>query len=148
MKALAAGMLMLGLGACSRAEPDATPEGAVRAWLDAMEDSLVTPKAQREAFELLSQASKRNLQDRAARDAPRLGRRIAPNEMLAEGRFGLRWRPKSFRTLLAGARANVEVRGEPGEEAVVLVSKESEGWRIELELPEVIPLAKRSDAGL
>jgi hypothetical protein len=141
-------LALLMLANCTRSAPESTPEGTVRLWLEHMEDSVSTPSTQREAYELLSQTSKKNLQARADRDAPRLGRRIQAHEMLAEGRFGLRFRPKTYRTVLAGARANVEVHGEPSELAIVSTVREGDRWRIELELPDVTQLSKRSDAGL
>jgi hypothetical protein len=148
-RTLAASVLFTFATACSKSAADATPESAVRAWLEHMSDSVTTQGEAREAYELLSQATKQNLQDRATRDAPRLGRRLAPHEMLAEGRFGLRFRPKTFKTTSSGAgRATVEIMGEPGEQAAVAVLREAKGWRIELDLPEVIPLAKRPDGGL
>lgn len=141
-------MLMVMVSGCSRGAPDATPDGAVRLWIERMEDATTDTRASREAFELLSTPTKQNLEERAARDAPRLGRRLAAHEMLAEGRFGLRFRPKHFQTQIAGARATVIVQGEPGEEASVSLRREREGWRLELELPEVTPLLKRPDGGI
>jgi hypothetical protein len=148
-RTLAVSVLFALAAACSKSAADATPESAVRAWIEHMSDSVTTQGEAREAYELLSQATKQNLQDRASRDAPRLGRRLAPHEMLADGRFGLRFRPKTFKTTPSGAgRATVEIMGEPGEQAAVAVLREAKGWRIELDLPEVIPLAKRPDGGL
>jgi hypothetical protein len=148
VKAAIAVLLLVFSCACSRAAPGTTPDGAVRLWIERMEDAAVDPAAAKEAFGLLSSATRQNLEARAARDAPRLGRRLAAYEMLAEGRFGLRFRPKTFRTQIDGAHATVEVRGEPGEEATVMVTREPQGWRLELELPDVVPLAKRTDGGM
>lgn len=39
--------------ACSRGAPDATPEGAVRAWLEKMETSGDDARAMREAYLLM-----------------------------------------------------------------------------------------------
>jgi hypothetical protein len=146
--ALITAIFALLLCACTRATPGSTPEGAVRHWIERMEDASVDPAAAKEAFGLLSSATRQNLEARATRDAPRLGRRLAAHDMLAEGRFGLRFRPKAFRTQIDGAHATVEVRGEPGEEATVMVTREREGWRLELELPDVVPLVKRADGGI
>ncbi|NOU30912.1 MAG: hypothetical protein HOO96_23690 [Polyangiaceae bacterium] len=147
------------LPGCSRAAPDATPEGAVRQWLEKMEDSLADPAAGKEAYALLSAGARKNLKARADRDGPRQGRRIQPYEMLAEGRFGLRFRPKHMSATITGDRASVDVRGdEPTAQATVFCSKEPVAdangkptallaWRVDLELPDVAPLNKRPGTG-
>ncbi len=152
-------VLALGATGCSRAAPDSTPEGAVRLWLEKMEDSLADPAAGKEAYALLSSGARKNLKARADRDGPRQGRRIQPYEMLAEGRFGLRFRPKHMSATITGDRATVDVRGdEPTAQATVFCSKEPVAdangkptavlaWRVDLELPDVAPLNKRPGAG-
>ena len=105
----------MGIAGCTRAAPDATPEGVVRLWLDTMDTSQEDPRATREAFELLGPAARANLEERAARASNAQGRRVEPLEMLAEGRFGLRFRPKSMSTRIEGAAgeyATVEVLGD------------------------------------
>ena len=114
--ALIASLASLALIAgCTRAAPDATPEGVVRLWLDTMDTSQEDPRATREAFDLLGPAARANLEERAARASNAQGRRVEPLEMLAEGRFGLRFRPKSMTTHIEGAAgeyATVEVLGD------------------------------------
>ena len=47
--------LLVALGtACSRPAPDATPEGAVRLWLEKMEAQPEDPRASREAFQKMN----------------------------------------------------------------------------------------------
>jgi hypothetical protein len=146
-RALFLGLLVSSI-ACGRSQPDATPEGAVRIWLEKMEDSAEDPRASKEAFELLSGTTRKNLEARALRDGPRHGRRIAPEEMLATGRFGLRFRPKHFSAQLSGDRAVVLVRGDESSEQASIpcvreLTKEKEdkrpAWRLDLELSELPP---------
>ncbi len=105
--------LTLAFGACSRAPPDATPEGAVRAWLDHMEGSLGDPKEAREAYRLLGPTARANLEERAARASQMQGRRTEPYELFAAGRFGLKFRPRVMKSTVSGDRATVDVTGDP-----------------------------------
>ncbi len=61
-----------------------------------------------------------------------------PWEMLAAGRFGLAFQPKTRRETRVGDRATVEVLGaNPSvDRASVVCVREGAGWRIEPQLPE------------
>jgi len=134
---------------CSRAAPDATPDGAVRAWLDDMEGSLGDPKEAREAYRLLGPAARSNLEERAERASQMQGRRTEPYELFAAGRFGLKFRPQSMKATVSGDRATVEVTGDPRalEHATVECVREGGGWRVEPELPPLAPLSRRVVGG-
>lgn len=135
------------VAACSRAAPDATPEGAVRLWLEKMESAAEDQRAMREAYDLLGPRARANLKERAERASRGQGRRSEPWEMLAEGRFGLRFRPRSMASTLRGDDATVDVRGEGSDEhALVRCTRENGAWRIEPELPE-LQAPTRRDAG-
>ncbi len=132
---------------CSHAAPDATPDGAVRLWLEKMELSTEDPRVMREAHALLGPSARANLEERAQRASRVQGRRVAAHEMLAEGRFGLKFRPKSMSASTSGDQATVNVIGsDPADRATVLCVREPSGWRVEPELPSVLVLPKRSEA--
>jgi hypothetical protein len=133
---------------CSRPAPDATPEGAVRAWLDRMEASDEDARAIRESYALLGPAARANLGERAERASRLEGHRVEPWDMLAEGRFGLKFRPKAMVSHVDGDLAIVAVTGdEPLTEHAtvrcVRVPGPPAAWRIEPELPPVPPLPRR-----
>jgi hypothetical protein len=134
---------------CSHPAPDATPEGALTLWLERMEESRDDPAASREAFLLLGPATRANLEERALRASEAQGRRAEPYEMLAPGRFGLKFRPKAKHASIVGDQATVEVVGaDPStEHATVRCVREAGGWRVEPELPEPTPLPKRTGGG-
>lgn len=68
--------------------------------------------------------------------------------MLAEARFGLKFRPKRMSARVEGSEAFVDVRGDgPEEQATVHCTREEGGWRVEPELPEVAQPARRDDGG-
>jgi hypothetical protein len=142
---------VLGSAACSRAAPDATPDGVVHLWLERMETSTDDPRAAREAYALLGPASRSTLEDRAARASRVQGRRVEPYEMLAEGRFGLKFRPKTMSATVTGDQASVEVMGSDpaAEHATVHCTRErpGEGWRIEPGLPDITALPRWRDGG-
>ena len=127
---------------CSRQAPEQTPEGVVRLWLDKMEEQEEDPRAAREAFALLGPTARANLEQRADRASRMMGRRVEPHEMLAEGRFGLKFRPKTMTSHVTGDRATVDVTGsDPAEHATVLCARivatdSKPAWRVEPELPE------------
>jgi hypothetical protein len=125
---------------CSHTPPDATPEGALRQFLDDMEAASEDSSTMRSAYDLLGPAARTNLQERARRTSQLQGRQVAPWEMLAAGRFGLAFRPdpKSIRPVRVGDRATVEVFGaDPSSEhASIVCVQEAGGWRIEPGFPD------------
>ncbi len=125
------------VAACSRPAPDATPEGVVRLWLEKMEAQSEDPRASREAFQLLGPQARANLEKRAERASRSMGRRVEPYEMLAEGRFGLKFRPKTMTSSTTGDRATVDIVGSDRtiEHATVVCAREGAAWRVEPELP-------------
>ncbi|MDB4938181.1 MAG: hypothetical protein JWP87_5153 [Labilithrix sp.] len=142
------GVLVLALGACTRAAPDATPEGAVRLFVEKMETGAEDPPAMRDAYLLLGPHARANLKERADRASKGQGRRYEPFEMLAEGRFGLKFRPKTMTAKIDGDDAFVEVRGEgPEERATVHCVREAPAWRVEPELPDLQAPQRRADGG-
>jgi hypothetical protein len=135
--------------ACSHPVPNATPEDAVRAWLEHMEDSRGDPAEAQEAFALLGPKARQNLAARAARATQVEARRVQASDMLALGHFGLRFRPKAMHATVTGDHAVVDVTGDdPGtEHARVTCVREEGGWRVEPELPEVPAPVRRVDGG-
>ncbi|HQY61781.1 MAG: hypothetical protein IPF92_31065 [Myxococcales bacterium] len=143
--ALALALAALG---CSRAAPDATPDGALRLFLERMEVATDDPRAMSEAYELLGKNAKHNLDERAARASLVEGKRVSPREMLAMGRFGLRFRPKNMTARVEGDSAVVSVTGsDPQERADIACVREGAAWRIEPELPPLSIQQRRPDGG-
>jgi hypothetical protein len=102
----------------------------------------------KEAYQLLGPRARANLKERADRASRGQGRRFEPHEMLAEGRFGLRFRPKAMSSRIEGDDAWVEVKGDgPDEHATVKCTREGAAWRIEPDLPDVLAPARRQDGG-
>ena len=113
-----------------------------------MESAGEDARAMKEAYALLGPRARANLKERAERASRGQGRRYEPYEMLAEGRFGLRFRPKTMSAKIEGDDALVDVRGDgPGEQASVKCKREGAAWRIEPELPDIVTPARRADAG-
>jgi predicted small lipoprotein YifL len=144
-RAIAAAVALSAIAACHRPAPDATPEGAVRAWLDRMEASDGDARAIKDAYGLLGPAARANLKERADRASRLEGHRVEPWEMLAEGRFGLKFRPKTMVSHVDGDLATVAVTGnEPlSEHATVRCAREAAAWRVEPDLPAVPALPRR-----
>ena len=69
----------------------------------------------------------------------------ALQKMLADGRLGLNFRPKTMKATIVGDTASVEVLGDEAaaEHATVKCVHEPAGWRVEPELPEAISRPKR-----
>jgi hypothetical protein len=117
----------------------------VRLWLDKMEASTEDPRAIKDAYALLGPSARTNLEERAKRTTQAQGRRVEPYEMLADGRFGLRFTPKTMKTTTVGDVATVEVTGDDPmtDRASVRCVHEATGWRVEPELPEPVASPKR-----
>lgn len=141
-------LLFLTIAGCTHKSADSTPEGAVREWIERMESAGEDPSSAKAAYELLGPTAKKNLRDRAERASRIQGRHVEAEDMLATGRFGLRFRPVNMRATLHGDDAEVDVEGsDPSQHAVVSCHREGEHWRVEPALPEQAELPKRPDGG-
>jgi hypothetical protein len=111
-------LVLLVLAACSGPPADATPTGAVQAFLAALDRSNREPEAMTEAFALLSASDRRALSERAHLAGALGGRRFEGWEMLVQGRFRLNFAPRDgaagFVEQVAAGEGFVEVRGEDG----------------------------------
>lgn len=123
--------VLMALG-CAEEAPDVTPEGALAAFIDAMEESRYDDARRADAYALLDQATQAELEDRVARGEA-LGRAgLEPWEMLVMGRFRLAFEPYSMRARVENGEGVVVVRGRNGEQAEVPVIQEPGGWRVRL----------------
>ena len=150
LERLAAGLLTIGaLAACQRKPPDLTPEGAVRELLDRIDRIETDPTEARAFYDLLSAQTKQNLVERARRASTTSGRDIPPQDMLAPGRFSLRFEPRKMHTRIADERAVVDVTGIDPEtdRAEVPCVLEDGRWRIEIPLPPLAPVERRPEPG-
>ena len=95
--------------------------------------------ALREAYRLVGASARAALARRAERATALSGRAYEPWQMLAQGRFRLRFSPASrggMRERVEGDHAVVTVTGEqPGQHAEVLLVREHGHWRVELSIP-------------
>jgi hypothetical protein len=124
------------LAACSSEPTDETPRGALRLFLSAMERSDYDDGALFEAYELLDSQARADLDARASSANALPGRDREPWQMLAQGRFQLRFQPRpDFEEVVDGDRATVIVRGyREGERADVPMVREGDHWRVVLRL--------------
>ena len=132
--------LVAALAACSPAPSDETPTGALRLFLRAMEESGSDSTALESAYGLLDEHARQALEQRA-RDAGALanGREFEPWEMLAQGRYRVRFAYAeygSMRERIDGERAIVTVEGASGtDRAEVPLVREAGRWRVVLAIP-------------
>ncbi len=133
---------------CDTGPDDATPIGALSGFLDAMNRSADDANALREAYRLLDKPARQALAARARMASSLASREFEPWEMLAQGRFRLNFAPSSragMRAEVAGKTAVVVVTGNrKGERARVPMVRERDGWRVQLEIPE---MSRRSRNG-
>ena len=134
------------LAACAPAPSDETPLGALRMFLRAMERSGSDSTALEEAYGLLDAGARTALEQRA-RDASALanGREFAPWEMLAQGRYRVRFAYAEYgamRESVDGERATVTVVGtDRASHAEVPLVREEGRWRVVLHVPPPPPAA-------
>jgi len=116
---------------CGDPPRDATPEGALEAFLDAMDRSEHDAAVLREAYAYLGPRSREELGRRAQRAASLAQREVEPWEMLAQGTFRLTMSTRDMEAEVEDGAGVVVVRqGE--REARVSVVEVDEHWRVEL----------------
>jgi len=134
---------------CARKPADLTPDGAVRELLDHIDRTEADPTEAHAVYELLSAHTKANLIERARRASTTSGREVRPEEMLAPGRFSLRFEPRKMHVRMADDRAVVDVIGiDPESDRTEVPCVLEDGrWRIEIPLPPLTPMERRPEAG-
>ncbi len=124
--------------ACGSSPSDETPTGALRLFLDAMERSAYEESALREAYGLLAPSARQQLRRRAGRASSLSHQAFEPWDMLPQGRFRLRFRPRRMRVEGDGDQVVVVVTGaRDGERADVQMLLEEGRWRVVLAIPDV-----------
>jgi len=122
--------------------PDATCEGALREWLAAMDASENDVRRLKDAYALLGTETKKQLEARATQKSARLGRRIQPYELFAEGRVERAFEAASFTETKSGTKAVLRVAGASRSTsdlakvraaAEIRCTYEEQGARIELD---------------
>jgi hypothetical protein len=115
-----------------------SPSETLKQFLAAMDQSASDDRALKAAYELLASPAQKALETRAARVKSLAGQSLEPWQMLAQGRFRLRFSPASrrgMRETIDGDRATVTVTGTgPDERADVPLVRENGQWRLSLVL--------------
>ncbi len=146
LRELALGLFIFAAGACKSEPIDARPDTMVEEFVLRMQRVHGDPKTARPAFELLWSEAKRNLAERAKRASSVLGRKVAPEEMLAPSRFSLRYTPRRYDARVDGDWAIVTIAGEVADQRRdVKCVREDGSWRVALDLPPLPPIQKRSE---
>jgi hypothetical protein len=135
----------LSAGACGRSA-DESPVETVRHFLEVMDRSADEEGTLREAYSLVDASARSALTERAERASSLAGRTYEPWQMLARGRFQLRFgrgARAGMRERVDGNRAVVTVSGDrTGQRADVPLVREQGRWRIQLAVP---PLRHEGD---
>lgn len=106
-------------------------------------------EARRRAYDVLSDRARESLTERAARASQLSGRDLQPWEMLAPGRFAMRFAfdPDGLETHIDGDHAMVTARARAGDHAEVPMVREHGHWRVDLSLPPMQTIQTGDDAG-
>lgn len=144
------GLVPLAAG-CGGAEADGTPAEALSRFLEAMDRSVMNESALKDAYALLDEHAQHELTARADRAGFLTGRKFEPWDMIAQGRFRLRFAPAEhagMHTTLSGDNAVVHVKSEDARsQAAVPLVREAGRWRVKLALPELARTASADGAG-
>ena len=146
---LAGGSVLFLACACGGADTDNAPAEVLSRFLEAMDRSVNNEAALKDAFALLDSTAQRELTARANRAGFLTGRKFEPWEMIAQGRFRLRFAPveHAMRTTIKGSSAVVHVKSDDARaNAVVPLVREAGGWRVKLSLPELARVAPSATA--
>ncbi|HEY2734890.1 MAG TPA: hypothetical protein VGI70_12935 [Polyangiales bacterium] len=129
------------LAACGGGDVDASPSDALARFLEAMDRSAVNEAALKDAYALLDDSAQKELRVRADRAGFLTGRKFEPWEMIAQGRFRMRFAPAErggMHTTVKGDSAVVQVKSEDGRAQVSVPMLHQAGrWRVRLDLPEI-----------
>ena len=130
--------LLLALAAapgCGSADAEGPAETLAR-FLETLDRSALNDSARREAFAMLDETAQAGLTERSRRAALVTGRSFAPWEMIAPGRFRLRFAPAEhhgMRATVNGEFAVVHVHAADGKErASVPMARQGGRWRVQL----------------
>ncbi len=138
----------LAVVACSKKQPNETPEGAVRELIDQLKALDGSPKVAKAAFELLSAEAKQNLVARAERYSAASGKHIEPEMMLAPASFIERFDARHLSSEIRGGYAVVRAQGLLAEQtAEIRCVYEEGGWRVHMDLPPLPPVVVRPREG-
>ena len=132
---------MIVANACGSSDNDVTPAEALSRFLEAMDRSVNNEAALKDAYALLDTAAQHELSARAERAGFLTGHKFEPWEMIAQGRFRLRFAPAEhaeMRATITGKTAVVQVKSDDARaHAAVPLVYEAGGWRVKLVLPEL-----------
>ncbi|MET0386347.1 MAG: hypothetical protein ABW321_10335 [Polyangiales bacterium] len=123
--------------ACAASDPDRNPSEVLAHFIEAMDRSAHDETALKDAFALLDAQARHELEARAERTSSLAGRNFAPWEMIAPGRFRLRFAPSEhagMRATVKGEDAVVHVKSDDGRKANVPLIREQGRWRVKLDL--------------
>lgn len=145
-------LCFVAVSACAGEPTTRTPEGALELFLRAMQASEDDPGARARAYALLSRDARQALGERARLAGSLANRHFEPWEMIAEGRYRLRFPPRprgGFVTRMIDAdHAIVVVRGEGNERAEAPLVREGDEWRVQLRVPAPERVTRPVDAGV
>jgi hypothetical protein len=123
--------------ACGSADADGPVETLSR-FLETMDRSNLNDNARKDAYAMLDETTQAALAERAKRAALVTGRPFAPWDMLASGRFRMRFAPaehSGMHATVKGEHAVVHVLAEGAKErASVPMTRQAGRWRIQLPL--------------
>lgn len=126
--------------ACGSSDADGPTETLSR-FLETMDRGNVNDNARKDAYAMLDDTAQAALADRARRAALVTGRSFSPWDMLAPGRFRLRFAPaehSGMRATVTGDHALVHVVSDGGKErASVPMTRQGGRWRVQLPLTRV-----------
>jgi hypothetical protein len=129
------------LASCAPKAADATPEGALDAFLSACETVSSDPQASAKAFALLAPSARRSLEERAKRASAITGKAVAPEQLLVPSwtpiRFEIAKTSTTFDQGKEGSTATVDVFGveEATQHVRIPMEREGEAWRVRVVIP-------------
>jgi hypothetical protein len=129
--------------ACGSADADG-PVDTLSRFLETMDRSNLNDNARKDAYAMLDDTAQAALAERAKRAALVTGRDFAPWDMLAPGRFRMRFAPAEhggMRATVTGDHAVVHVVGEgsqgKSEKVSVPMTRQAGRWRVQLPLSRI-----------
>jgi hypothetical protein len=127
-------------------EPEAERPGVVAlGFVSAMRRVHGNPESGKQAYGVLWEPARKNLQERARRASALSGRELHPGELIVPSWFALHLIPERFEERIEGNWAQVTLFDAAGQSSSSRLVLEEGKWKVALELPPLSAIRSRDE---
>lgn len=131
---------------CQEEKAEDGPGEVLTKFISSMQRVHGSVKVAEEAYQMLWEPARDNLEERARRASALSGRELTPGEMIVPSWFALYVVGQETDVRIDGTWAEVTSKSREGEQARTRLVKEDGVWRVALELPPLSPIRHREES--